>query len=81
VNCPAGQDQEPEASGAIPQSHQKVADLLIAGLGDNLKLLELRTSFVSPMSGSGVPVEEIARLVGHTSSRTTEVVTASNCGR
>jgi hypothetical protein len=26
------------------------------------------------MSDSGVPVEEIARLVGHTSSRTTEVV-------
>ena len=35
---------------------------------------ELRTSFVSLMSDSGVPVEEIARLVGHTSSRTTEVV-------
>ena len=26
------------------------------------------------MSDSGVPVEEIARLVGHTSTRTTEVV-------
>lgn len=26
------------------------------------------------MSDSGVPVEEIARLVGHTNSRTTEVV-------
>ena len=26
------------------------------------------------MSGSGVPVEEIARLVGHTSTRITEVV-------
>ena len=26
------------------------------------------------MSGSGVLVEEIARLVGHTSTRTTEVV-------
>jgi integrase len=45
-----------------------------AGLGDNWKPLELRTSFVSLMSGSGVPVEEIARLVGHTSTRTTEVV-------
>jgi hypothetical protein len=67
-------DQEPEAGGAIPQSHQEVADLLIAGLGDNWKPLELRTSFVSLMSGCGVPVEEIARLVGHTSSRTTEVV-------
>jgi integrase len=45
-----------------------------AGLGENWKPLELRTSFVSLMSGSGVPVEEIARLVGHTSTRTTEVV-------
>jgi len=45
-----------------------------AGLDDNWKPLELRTSFVSLMSGSGVPVEEIARLVGHTSTRTTEVV-------
>ena len=45
-----------------------------AGLGDNWKPLELRTSFVSLMSDSGVPVEEIARLVGHTSTRTTEVV-------
>jgi integrase len=45
-----------------------------AGLGDNWKPLELRTSFVSLMSGSGVPVEEIARLVGRTSTRTTEVV-------
>ena len=26
------------------------------------------------MSGSGVPVEEIARLVGHSSTRTTELV-------
>ncbi len=43
-----------------------------ARLGDNWKPLELRTSFVSLMSDSGVPVEEIARLVGHTSSRTTE---------
>ena len=44
------------------------------GLGDNWKPLELRTSFVSLMSSSGVPVEEIAPLVGHTSTRTTEVV-------
>jgi integrase len=45
-----------------------------AGLGENWKPLELRTSFVSLMSGSGVPVEEIARLVGHTNTRTTDVV-------
>ena len=32
------------------------------------------TSFVSMMSYQGVPVEEIARLAGHASSRTTEVI-------
>jgi integrase len=35
---------------------------------------ELRHTFVSLMSDSGVPVEEIARLADHTSSRTTEIV-------
>jgi integrase len=35
---------------------------------------ELRHSFVSLMSSSGVPVEEIARIAGHSSTRTTEVV-------
>ncbi len=32
------------------------------------------SSFVSMMSYQGVPVEEIARLAGHASSRTTEVI-------
>ena len=45
-----------------------------AGLGEDWTPRELRTSFVSLMSDSGVPVEEIARLAGHSSSRTTEVV-------
>ena len=45
-----------------------------AGLGEDWTPRELRTSFVSLMSNSGVLVEEIARLVGHSSSRTTEVV-------
>jgi hypothetical protein len=36
--------------------------------------MELRTSFVSMMSYQGVPVEEIARLAGYASSRTTEVI-------
>ncbi|MFI6579158.1 tyrosine-type recombinase/integrase [Nocardiopsis sp. NPDC050513] len=35
---------------------------------------ELRHSFVSLMSEKGVPVEEIARLVGHSSTATTETV-------
>jgi integrase len=45
-----------------------------ANIGENWTPRELRHSFVSLMSTSGVPVEEIARLAGHTSTRTTEVV-------
>lgn len=45
-----------------------------AGTGDLWTPRELRTSFVSLMSHQGVPVEEIARLVGHASTRTTEIV-------
>jgi integrase len=45
-----------------------------AGVGDGWTPRELRTSFVSLMSHHGVSTEEIARLVGHTSTRTTEVV-------
>jgi len=45
-----------------------------ANIGENWTPRELRHSFVSLMSNSGVPVEEIARLAGHSSSRTTEVV-------
>jgi integrase len=35
---------------------------------------ELRHSFVSLLSDAGVPVEKIARLVGHTGTSTTETV-------
>jgi site-specific recombinase XerD len=56
----------------VRRSFKKITNA--AGLDANWKPLELRTSFVSLMSGSGVPVEEIARLVGHASTRTTEVV-------
>jgi integrase len=45
-----------------------------AGVGDGWTPRELRTSFVSLMSHNGVSTEEIARLVGHTSTRTTEIV-------
>ncbi len=44
-----------------------------AKIGGNWTPRELR-SFVSLMSNSGVPVEEIARLAGHSNTRTTEVV-------
>src|SRR5215475_13893670 len=45
-----------------------------AGIGETWTPRELRTSFVSLMSHRGVSTEEISRLVGHTSTRTTEVV-------
>ncbi len=45
-----------------------------AGLGERWVPKELRTSFVSLMSHSGVSVEEIARLAGHSSSRTTQTI-------
>jgi len=45
-----------------------------AGIAGTWTPRELRHTFVSLMSDSGVPVEEIARLAGHTSSRTTEIV-------
>jgi integrase len=44
------------------------------GVGEGWTPRELRTSFVSLLSVSGVPVEEIARLAGYSSSRTTEVI-------
>jgi site-specific recombinase XerD len=46
----------------------------LAEIGDSWTPRELRTSFVSLMSHHGVSIEEIARLVGHSSTRTTEVV-------
>ncbi len=45
-----------------------------ANIGQGWTPRELRHSFVSLMSSTGVPVEEIARLAGHTSTRTTELV-------
>jgi integrase len=45
-----------------------------AGIGQAWTPRELRTSFVSLLSASGVPVDEIARLAGHSSSRTTETI-------
>ena len=45
-----------------------------AGVGDGWTPRELRTSFISLMSHQGVSIEEIARLVGHATTRTTEIV-------
>jgi site-specific recombinase XerD len=60
------------AAGNVRRTFKKITK--VAGLGEDWTPRELRTSFVSLMSNSGVPVEEIARLVGHSSSRITEVV-------
>lgn len=43
-------------------------------IGEDWTPRELRHSFVSLMSSSGLPVEEIGRIAGHSSTRTTEVV-------
>jgi site-specific recombinase XerD len=45
-----------------------------AGIGEAWTPRELRHSFVSLMSDRGISTEEISRLVGHSSTRTTEVV-------
>jgi integrase len=45
-----------------------------AGAGGGWTPRELRTTFVSLMSHQGVAIEEIARLAGHATTRTTEIV-------
>ena len=42
---------------------------------------ELRHSFVSVLSDSGVPVEEISQLVGHSGTSVPSWFTYTNCGR
>jgi integrase len=41
---------------------------------------ELRHSFVSLLSDSGVPLEEISRLVGHSGTAVTQEVYGSRSG-
>jgi integrase len=45
-----------------------------AGVGSNWTPRELRHTGISLLSLGGFPVEEIARIAGHSSTRTTEVV-------
>ena len=52
-----------------------------AGIGEHWTPRELRHSFVSLMSSSGVPVEEIARLAGHANTRPPRWSTGESCGR
>jgi integrase len=62
----------PLQSHNLRRDFRKVARA--AGIGERWVPKELRTSFVSMMSHQGVPVEEISRLAGHSSSRTTELI-------
>lgn len=45
-----------------------------AGLGTNWVPRELRHTFVSLLSSDGMPIEDIADLVGHKGTLTTETV-------
>ena len=45
-----------------------------AGLGEGFAPRDMRHSFVSILSEDGMPIEEIARLVGHNRTSTTETV-------
>ena len=56
----------------VRRAFRKVCEA--AGIGTNWSPRELRHTFVSIMSEQGVPVEEIARLVGHSTTATTEAV-------
>jgi integrase len=56
----------------VRRAFRKVCEA--AGIGPNWTPRELRHTFVSIMSEQGVPVEEIARLVGHSTTATTEAI-------
>jgi integrase len=56
----------------VRRAFRKVCEA--AGIGTNWSPRELRHTFVSIMSEQGVPVEEVARLVGHSTTATTEAV-------
>jgi integrase len=56
----------------VRRAFRKVCET--AGIGPNWSPRELRHTFVSIMSEQGVPVEEIARLVGHSTTATTEAI-------
>jgi len=66
-----------QADTPLDASHVRRAFKAItrrAGLGENWTPRELRHSFVSIMSDNGVPIENIADLVGHASTAVTEEV-------
>lgn len=63
----------PLTAGNVRRAFRKIATS--AGLNeDDRTPRELRHSFVSLMSDAGVPIEKIARLVGHTGTITTQTI-------
>jgi integrase len=61
-------------AGNVRKMFKRICAEAGTGTGDGWTPRELRTSFVSLMSHQGVAIEEIARLVGHATTLTTEIV-------
>jgi integrase len=62
----------PQLNGNVRRAFRSVCKR--AGIGNDWAPRELRHTFVSLMSDSGLEIEEISRLVGHSSTHTTETV-------
>jgi integrase len=62
----------PQLAGNIRRGFRSVCKT--AKIGEHWTPRELRHTFVSLMSESGMPVEEISHLVGHSSTQVTETV-------
>jgi integrase len=62
----------PQLAGNIRRAFRSVCKT--AKIGEHWTPRELRHTFVSLMSESGMPVEEISHLVGHSSTQVTETV-------
>jgi integrase len=57
---------------AVREPFKRITDK--AGLGRDWTPRELRTSFASILSSNDMAIEEISRLMGHSSTKTTETV-------
>ena len=61
-------------AGNVWKMFKRICTEAGAGAGDGWTPRDLRTTFVSLMSHQGAAIEEIVRLVGHATTRTTETV-------
>ncbi|HUK67335.1 MAG TPA: site-specific integrase [Streptosporangiaceae bacterium] len=66
------EDSTPLDRWHVRREFQKITTA--AGLGEHWTPRELRHSFVSILSASGVPIEDISDLVGHSGTSVTETV-------